>query len=316
MTKDRTVREAVTSPDGAGVCVTETTSPSTTHLWTWKVILLPLVTFSSVFSVADELNHTLPTEWPSWGVAIILLALMAHGLSILLVRGFRTVWSVCIKIASKIFQFFSRVSAGRRSKKDQEIAYAEITSVLVPLVRDVGFQVGTIHMVGSDGGYLRGPNGNKLKRAFVKWTARGICVRYTLVRPSDDALRELVFLQHEIKEDPNCTGALEVQVLSGRRKDLPASIKVLVSILTTYHPTLIWSRDEHGKAMWLEGVHEPEDFVSYDNRWVPPAAMGDAAPPYVQQLHGRMKSLTWSDVFSMWDQKLNDLSKHTQPVVF
>ena len=58
------------------------------------------------------------------------------------------------------------------------------------------------------------------------------------------------------------------------------------------------------EAMWIEGNHPAGEDVSYNNQWVPPAAMSQAVADLPNQ--------TWSDVFSAWDGKLRRLCEYSR----
>lgn len=153
----------------------------------------------------------------------------------------------------------------RWSNRAKVFARADIASVLVPLIDHAGFRGrGTIQIVGSDGGYLTGAKKRGLTEAIRRWVGEGCNFRYILVAPTT-----------------------------------PADVQALERILRTCHPTLIWSEDGEHKAMWIEGNHPAGEDVSYNNQWVPPAAMNQPVADLPNQ--------TWSDVFSAWDERLRRL---------
>lgn len=185
----------------------------------------------------------------------------------------------------------------RWSRVPKNFARAEIASILVPLVDHAGLEEGTIQIVGSDGGYLAGPKEEKLTAAIKKWTKEGHKVRYILVSPSDEAALKLEELGSALGD------RLEVLVLdSASTKSLPKKARRVKRVLTTCHPTLIWSNNDDHKAMWIEGNHPFGENVSYNNQWVPPAAMGKSVPDWPNR--------TWEDVFSTWRSQLDVLCEH------
>lgn len=189
----------------------------------------------------------------------------------------------------------------RWSKAPKNFARADIASILVPLVDHAGFDGGTIQIVGSDGGYLTGPKKERLTNAIRKWIKDGYKMRYILVAPSDEAILELDNLQSTLGDD------LEVLVFRANIKDLPKKTRRPMEVLTTCHPTLIWSDDDQKKAMWIEGNHPFGEDVSYNNQWVPPAAMDKPVPELPTQ--------TWDDVFSNWRGQVDLLCDHIREEV-
>lgn len=187
----------------------------------------------------------------------------------------------------------------RWSKVPKDFPKADIASILVPLVDYTGIDKGTIQIVGGDGRYLIGQKKDKLTDAIKRWTTekkKQYRVRYILVSPHHEAIRKLEELRGELGDH------LEVLVLSCTNKNLPKKARRLKDVLTTCHPILIWSDDGKRKAMWIEGNHPREEDVSYNNRWIPPAAMGKAVPDWPNR--------TWADVFSTWQSQLDFLCDH------
>ena len=183
------------------------------------------------------------------------------------------------------------------SRKPKNFARAHIASALVPLVDNVGLEGGTIQIVGSDGGYLTGEKEEELTTAIKKWTSNGYKVRYILVSPSHDATRKLEELGSALGD------RLEVLLLDFiSAKSLPKKARRLKNVLATRHPTLIWSDSDDRKAMWIEGNHPLGESVSYNNQWIPPAAMGNPVPDWPNR--------TWEDVFWTWRSQLDLLCKH------
>ena len=197
-------------------------------------------------------------------------------------------------------------------KKTEGVARADIASVLVPLIDHAGLQGrGTIQIVGSDGGYLTGAKKQGLTDAIRKWIAQGYDFRYILVAPSKEAVAELAALKEQVsRQDDTARERFEVLQLGDDAPDAsasssaPADIQRLERILCTCHPTLIWSEDRTRKAMWIEGNHPAGEDVSYNNQWVPPAAMRQAVADLPNQ--------TWADVFSAWDGKLKRLCEYSR----
>ncbi len=188
----------------------------------------------------------------------------------------------------------------RWSKVPKSFAKADIASILVPLVDHAGFSDGTIQIVGSDGGYLTGPKEGKLTKAIEKWTTgaeKEYRVRYILVAPNR---KEAVCKLDELKG--RAGDRLEVLVLSSTNKSLPKKTRLLKDVLITCHPVLVWSDDGKRKAMWIEANHPLDEDVSYNNQWIPPAAMGNVVP--------ECSNLTWEDVFSTWQSQLDVLCDH------
>lgn len=184
----------------------------------------------------------------------------------------------------------------RWSKVPANFARADIASILVPLVDNAGLDGGTIQIVGSDGGYLTGRKKKGLTNAIKKWIDDGYKMRYILVAPSDEAILELERLESTFGDD------LEVVVLRKDIKELPKEPRRIMAVLTTCHPTLIWSDDNQKQAMWIEGNHPFGEDVSYNNQWVPPAAMDKPAAALPVQ--------TWGDVFSNWRSQVDLLCDH------
>ena len=183
----------------------------------------------------------------------------------------------------------------RWSRVPRNFAKADIASILVPLVDHAGLQGGTIQVVGSDGGYLTSPKEQKLTCAIEKWTKEGYKVRYILVSPRDEAIRRLGTLGDTLGD------RLEVLVLNSTERP-PKKVRRLKDVLTACHPTLMWSDEGDRKAMWIEGNHPFGEDVSYNNQWVPPAAMG--------KLASGSPDRTWNDVFSTWRSQLELLCDH------
>ena len=192
------------------------------------------------------------------------------------------------------------------SKVPTNFAKADIASILVPLVDHAGLEGGTIQFVGSDGGYLTGRKRDALVSAIEKWAKNGYKVRYILVSPSDEATSSLEELKCNLGDH------LEVFVLNPQKhtsapeqasvKRVPKKVRRLQDVLTTCHPTLMWSAEGDRKAMWIEGDHPFAEDVSYNNQWVPPAAMGKLASDSPER--------TWNDVFSTWHTQLELLCDH------
>lgn len=184
---------------------------------------------------------------------------------------------------------------------------AQIATILVPLVNEVlaGRQPvsGTILIVGSDGMYVAEKKKKRLQRAIRSWTNRGLHVRYLLVAPDDQALRELERLRAELSD----RSRLEILPLKHRLKDAAPKTAALVEVLRTVHPTLIEVADTRRgrakRAMWIEGQHLPNRMYATGNRWVAPDAMVDQAD---------RPGVTWNDVFSQWDSRLKPLCDYAR----
>ena len=190
-------------------------------------------------------------------------------------------------------------------------AKADIASILVPLVDHARIEGGTIQFVGSDGGYLTGPKRDALVSAIEKWVKNGYKVRYILVSLGDEATSSLEALKRSLGD------RLEVFVLTppppppknntsapeqASVKRVLKKVRRLQDVLTTCHPTLMWSAEGDRKAMWIEGDHPFGEDVSYNNQWVPPAAMGKLASDSPER--------TSNDVFSTWHTQLEFLCDH------
>lgn len=182
------------------------------------------------------------------------------------------------------------------SRIPRKFAKADIASVLVPLVDHAGIDGGTIQFVGSDGGYLTGSKKERLVSAIEKWADSGYRVRYILVSPSDEATSSLEALKCNLGDH------LEIFVLNPEDKRVPKKVRRLRDVLTTCHPTLMWSAEGDRRAMWIEGDHPFGEDVSYNNQWVPPAAMGKRASDSPER--------TWNEVFSTWRSQLEFLCDH------
>ena len=205
------------------------------------------------------------------------------------------------------------MASRRWSSRPTVFARADIASVLVPLIDHAGLEgCCTIQIVGSDGGYLAGTKKKVLTDAIRKWVAEGHNFRYILVAPSDEAVAELEALKEQVSREVDpAHERFEVLRLGGSASgastsptDTPADVQLLERILHTCHPTLIWSEDGMHRAMWIEGNHPAGADVSYNNQWVPPAAMNQT----VQDLPNQ----TWSNVFSAWDGKLSHLCQYAR----
>ena len=205
------------------------------------------------------------------------------------------------------------IASRRWSSRPKVFARADIASVLVPLIDHAGFRGrGTIQIVGSDGGYLTGAKKKGLTDAIRKWVEEGYSFRYILVAPSKEAVAELEALKEQVsRQDDTAPERFEVLQLGGRAPgasasppSTPVDVQCLERILRTCHPTLIWSEDKAHRAMWIEGNHPAGEDVSYNNRWIPPAAMSQAVADLPNQ--------TWSDVFSAWDGKLRRLCEYSR----
>ena len=171
-----------------------------------------------------------------------------------------------------------------RLREPVRIRVAQIASDLVPLIDELpprARQNGVLRIVGYDGNYIRGRNGNLLKKAFVRWIREGLTVEYILTNPDTDAgsAYSTLLSQEDEAARPRlrvlCVGKYEREDFENRGIDLES--------LKSKHPTLFYSRtgdsakeDEKTiKAMWIEEDHEPGSNVAYDVTYVSPDAMGD-----------------------------------------
>lgn len=239
-----------------------------------------------------------------WAAVLVLAGPALGGLAVC------TLVAVCRRTTSAPWAIGSMAS-WRWSGRARVFARADIASVLVPLIDHAGLQGrSTIQIVGSDGGYLTGAKKKGLLDAIRKWVKAGHEFRYILVAPSNEAVAELEALKEQIcGEDEASSERLEILQLGGKMPgasatNTPADIQLLARILHTCHPTLIWSENSASRAMWIEGNHPPGEEVSYDNQWVPPAAMSQSLADLPNQ--------TWSDVFSAWDGKLRRLCEYSR----
>lgn len=236
-----------------------------------------------------------------WAAVLVLTGPALGGLAVCMAMiGWR--WTT-----SKAPWAIGQMAAWRWSNRARVFARADIASVLVPLIDHAGFRGrGTIQIVGSDGGYLTGAKKSGLTDAIRRWVGEGCNLRYILVAPNQAAVAELEALKEQIaRDDETASGRFEVIQLGGEAptagasSTTPADVQALERILRTCHPTLIWSEDGERKAMWIEGNHPAGEDVSYNNQWVPPAAMNQPVADLPNQ--------TWSDVFSAWDERLRRL---------
>lgn len=257
-----------------------------------RVLLLVAIASYPTFAFGAEMGHS--DAEVGFSIGFFVSAVLVLGLPVLgggLVYGVLNVpgWA-------RNWRWITTAMASYRwSKVPKNFARADIASILVPLVDHAGFDGGTIQIVGSDGGYLTGPKKERLTNAIRKWIKDGYKMRYILVAPSKEAIRELEGLKSALGDD------LEVLVLTDI-KSLSKKTRRLMEVLTTCHPTLIWSDDDQKKAMWIEGNHPFGEDVSYNNQWVPPAAMGESVPELPIQ--------TWGEVFSNWRGQVDLLCNH------
>ena len=182
---------------------------------------------------------------------------------------------------------------------------AQIATILVPLVNEVfnrgQAKSGEVLIVGSDGTYLTSEKKRKLHDAILDWTSRGMTVRYLLVQPDEEVLKELDGLRQKLSSG----GSLEILPLRALPNGAEDDLRPLVTVLQTLHPTLVQFTDNkeiEKRAMWIESEHLRGKLHSSGNRWVPPEAMGDEAGP----------SETWDDVFSCWRERLATLCAHVR----
>lgn len=232
---------------------------------------------------------------------LLLLLAVSPALAGLLIFLLQRIWPT-------ILPRFVVIPAIRKrwATRTRVYARAQIATILVPLVNEV-FELGKaksgdVLIVGSDGAYLTGKKKRKLHEAIRGWTNRGMIVRYLLVEPDDEALEALVDLRQGLES----SGSLVILPLRDLPNSTDETLRTLVNVLRTLHPTLIRfinDGEEEKKTMWIESEHLPKKMHSSGNRWVPPNAMGERAGP----------TETWDDVFSRWKDRLEALCKYIEP---
>lgn len=252
-----------------------------------------------VILVASSVWAQAPDEQPASSILLLAAAGPAlAGLGLFLLQRF---WP-------KILPRLVVIPAIRRrwATHPRVFVEAQIATISVPLVNEVfnrGYaKSGEVLIVGGDGAYLTSKKKRKLHSAIRAWTRRGMTVRYLLVQPDEDALRELDSLRQTL----DSSDSLEILPLRALRNDVEDTLNALVTVLKTLHPTLIQftnKEEEEKRTMWIESEHLPGKMHSSGNRWVPPEAMGDRASP----------NETWGDVFSGWNERLATLCTYIQP---
>ena len=159
-----------------------------------------------------------------------------------------------------------RNSRSRYPQRAVRIPVAQVANDLVPLVDRLSLENGRLQLVGYDGKYILGKNGNIWKDSLSKWLEKGLNVEYVLMAPSPEVIDAFRRIKERTKKE---IGQLEVFIF--KCTDRPAEWKQL----ETCHPTLFHGDDETTKAMWIEGDHPIGSRFVYDVTYVPPDAMND-----------------------------------------
>ena len=189
-----------------------------------------------------------------------------------------------------------------RLDKPLKIRMAQISSDLAPLIDELPREArknGLLRIVGYDGNYVRGPYRTLWKRSLVRWLREGLTIEYILLTKPDpeveSAYRKLLSRENEearARMDILCVREdVDKEDFEDRGIDLD-------SILTK-HPTLFRDYVHASKkgdkkavrAMWIEGIHEPESSVAYDVTYVSDRAMRGEEEEKYDYYDGQIQSL-------------------------
>ena len=175
-------------------------------------------------------------------------------------------WAVC---DSKYAISKKKEQRNSNSRTVIAMSVAAIANDLVPIILGLeNLQGSRVCVVGNDGRYIVKQNGNTWKKGIKDWVKAGIEVNYVLLHPDQDVKKELQYLLSDVNND-GYPGQLRVYILS---EDRSQEVNSVATKMETFHPTLFTAVDGR-KAMWLEGIHEPNTVYAYNIRYFSPNAM-------------------------------------------
>ena len=158
-------------------------------------------------------------------------------------------------------------SAGRLSS-----AYA--ASDLVPWILGMAdLEESRIQVFGGDGTYINQERGFVWSDGIKDWLREGLNVDYILLGIDKSTREKYMALMDKLNVDGSAR--LRVKVARQPDKGYPDAVKQTEVDLRTCHPTLLYGRDGHPRAMWIEGDHQPNSEFAYGVSYVPPNAMDD-----------------------------------------
>lgn len=155
-----------------------------------------------------------------------------------------------------------------------ELASAYAASDLVPWVLGMdGLSGGRIQVLGGDGTYINQEKGAVWSDGLDAWLKEGLNVDYILLEIDEHTHAQYTRLSKEL----NGRHEARFRVIVAREPSggYPKDVKGTEEDLHTCHPTLLYGSDNSGRAMWIEGDHQPNSEYAYDVRYVPPKAMND-----------------------------------------
>ena len=135
----------------------------------------------------------------------------------------------------------------------------------MPLIRGLAkagipFRGSELWIFGSDGRYIVKSKRKRWRREFLKWTDKGLKIRYILLDVDEEVHEELRTLKEELK------GNFDAVALN------KGAVPEIAIELETRHPTLFLGR-EGQNAAWIEGLHRRDSVYAYDVDYISPKAM-------------------------------------------